>query len=108
MVKSIHTFTSNQIHKEYIIDLTLGRITTDSGWLLESKTEEEFLKVTGEREMTKLISEAETGSVASFVIQMTNIEQVYDRTYDKLQDVFARAGKKINKYNSHNLIPIYN
>jgi hypothetical protein len=93
MVKSIHTFTSNQIHKEYIIDLSLGRINTDSGWLLESKTEEEFLKVTGEREMTKLISEAETGSVASFVIQMTNIEQVYDRTYDKLQDVFARAGR---------------
>ena len=93
MVKSMHTFTSNQIHKEYIIDLTLGRITTDSGWLLESKTEEEFLKITGERELTKLISESETGAAVSFVIQMTNIEQVYDRTYDKLQDVFARAGK---------------
>lgn len=95
MVKSIHTFTSNQIHKEYIIDLSLGRIKTDSGWLLESKTEEEFLKVTGEREMTKLISESETGSVVSFVIQMTNIEHVYDRTYDKIQDVFARAGTKL-------------
>ncbi len=54
--------------------------------------EQTFFKVTGEREMSKLIPETETGSVASFVIQMTNIEQVYERTYDKIQDIFARIG----------------
>ena len=92
MIKSIHTFTSNQIYKEYVIDLSLGRIITDSGWLMDSKVEEPFLKVTGEREMTRMASDADGGSLVSFVVQMTNVEQVYDRTYDKLPDIIARTG----------------
>jgi hypothetical protein len=92
VIKSIHTFTSNSIHKEYNVELSIGVVETDAGILFSQSKEESFLKVTGERELTKLVNEVESGAIASFNFVMTNVEYRYSRQYDKLQDVLAQAG----------------
>ena len=92
VVKSLHTFTSNTIHKEYLVELSLGAVETDAGILFSTKTEEQFLKVTGEKEITKMINEVENEAVAVFNFFITNVEHRYSREYDKLQDVLAQAG----------------
>lgn len=92
VLKSVHTFTSNIIHKEYNVELSLGVVETDSGVLFSQVKEEDFLKITGERELTKMIAEVDDGALNVFNFYLSNVEHRYNRQYDKLQDVLAQAG----------------
>jgi hypothetical protein len=91
-VQTSYSLSSSKIFKEIHVYLKSGKIITDRGWLLEDLNEISFLKIDKEREFSREFL-PEEHSIARIFIRMSNLEEVFQRKYDKIQDVAANVGK---------------
>ena len=94
-VQTIYTLSSSKIYKEIHIYLKSGVINTDEGWFLEMMNEKSFLKIDKDREFSREVLPNEN-EIARVFLRMSNLQEVFQRKYDKIQDVAANVGWKEN------------
>jgi hypothetical protein len=90
-VQTTYSLCSTRVYKEIHIFLKSGKVLTDRGWLLEDTKEIPFLKIDKEREFSREILPNEN-TIARIHLRMSNLEEVFQRKYDKIQDVAANVG----------------
>ena len=93
-VQTSYTIGSTHIYKEISIFLKSGKIITDQGWFLEDINEISYYKIDKEREMSREMV-ANEDNFLRFQLRMNNLEEIYQRKYDKIQDVAANVGNLI-------------
>jgi hypothetical protein len=82
-------------------------IRTDVGWIYPEIKEEYFFNIAFEKEIIISSNEGKSADdpiFASFTLRVNNLQQIFDRKYDKIQDVVSNLGKRISKNNKENLI----
>ncbi len=91
-VQTSITLSSTKLFKEKNINLKSGKVRTDKGWFLEDLSEISYLKIDSEKEFTRE-RYANEDQIARIILRMSNLEEVSQRKYDKIQDVSANVGK---------------
>ena len=92
-VQTIFTIGSTQIFKELHIFLKSGIVSTDSGWLLEDLNQISYLKIDKDREFSREVLPGEN-QIARIFLRMSNLQELFQRKYDKVQEVAANVGIK--------------
>ena len=90
-----HTRTSNELFKDYNIYIRKGIVRTDRGWILPDLDDKFFYSVAQEKEMVTSMKEgkpADDPMFASFSLRVNNLQQTFERKYDKIQDVLSNIG----------------
>lgn len=95
-VQTSYSISSTNIYKEINIFLKSGKVLTDRGWLMEDVNEISYLKIDKEKEFSREILPDEH-TIARFNLRMSNLEEVFQRKYDKIQDVAANVGNKCSR-----------
>lgn len=90
-----YTRTSNDLYKDYQIFVKKSFIKTDKGWIYPEIVEKSFLSVAQDREIVISNNDTIPGDhmFGSFSLKVNNLQQVFERKYDKIQDVLSNLGK---------------
>ncbi len=93
---SAYTRLSKALYKEYHIMIRKGIVKTDKGWLYPEEEEKSFYSLAQEKEIVITTNEAQLISTkpifALFSLRINNLQQVFERRYEKIQDVISNTG----------------
>jgi hypothetical protein len=90
-----YTRTSIDLYKDYHIYVRKGYVKTDKGWIYPVIEEKSFLSVAQEKEIVLSMSDVNPGDpmFGSFSLRVNSLQQVFERKYDKIQDVLSNIGR---------------
>jgi hypothetical protein len=90
-----YTRSSIDLYKDYQIYVRKGYVRTDRGWIYPIIDEKPFLSVAQEKEIVLSIRDGDPGDpmFGSFNLRVNSLQQVFERKYDKIQDVLSNIGK---------------